>query len=81
MWSPRRPLALHRRDLRVPAHRDAEYERLVAELEEAGIVYRFTDDEGRESIGLTREDAALGRTLAMTADDDARLELLEQLLG
>jgi hypothetical protein len=31
--------------------RDAEYERLVAELTEAGLVETFTDDGGRKPSG------------------------------
>jgi hypothetical protein len=39
-----------------------------------------TDDDGTVIYALTREGKAIGRQLAMTQGDDARLGILNELL-
>ena len=62
-----------------PTH-DAEMDAIVAELEAAGLVTIGTDDEGNTTYALTREGKAIGRQLAMTQGDDARLDIINELL-
>jgi DNA-binding MarR family transcriptional regulator len=63
------------------ADHDAEMDAIVAELEAAGYIEVYTDDQGREAYRLTTKDAALGRQLAMLEGDEQRDELMEHLLG
>jgi DNA-binding MarR family transcriptional regulator len=58
----------------------AETDEIVAELEKAGLVETFTDDEGKVAYRLTPKGAQLGRSMAMSRDDD-QMALLEALLG
>jgi DNA-binding MarR family transcriptional regulator len=53
-----------------PTH-DAETDAIVAELEKAGLVETFTNDEGKVAYRLTPKGAQLGRSLALAGDEDA----------
>ncbi len=52
----------------------------AAELEAAGILTVTTEADGTVTYALTREGKAIGRQLAMTQGDDARLAILNELL-
>jgi hypothetical protein len=69
------PATLHH----VPDAHDAEMDAIAAELEAAGILTVTTDD-GTVTYALTREGKAIGRQLAMTQGEDARLDMLNELL-
>jgi DNA-binding MarR family transcriptional regulator len=58
---------------------DAETDAIVAELEKAGLVETFTDDEGKVAYRLTLKGAQLGRSMASAGDEDAGA-MLEALL-
>ena len=51
-----------------------------AELEAAGILTVTTEADGTVTYVLTREGQAIGRQLAMTQGEDARLTVLNDLL-
>jgi hypothetical protein len=59
---------------------DTEVDAIAAELEAAGILTVTTDDDGTVIYALTREGKAIGRHLAMTEGEDARLAMLNELL-
>jgi hypothetical protein len=59
---------------------DAEMDAIAAELEAAGILTVTTEPDGTVTYALTREGKAIGRQLAMTAGDDARLTMFNELL-
>ena len=59
---------------------DAEMDAIAAELEAAGLLTIGTDDKGDTTYALTREGKAIGRQLAMTQGDDARLDIISELL-
>jgi hypothetical protein len=59
---------------------DAETDAIVAELEAAGILAVTTEADGTVTYALTREGKAIGRQLAMTQGEDARLAVLNELL-
>jgi len=60
---------------------DAETDAIVAELEKAGLVETFTNDEGKAAYCLTPKGAQLGRSLALAGDDASADEVLAALLG
>jgi hypothetical protein len=60
---------------------DAELDAIAAELEAAGILTVTTEADGTVTYALTREGKAIGRRLAMTQGEDARLAMLNELLG
>jgi hypothetical protein len=60
-----------------PKH-NAEVDAIAAELEAAGILTVTTEADGTVTYALTRE--AIGRQLAMTEGEDARLAMLNELL-
>ena len=62
-----------------PTH-DAETDAIVAELEAAGLLTIGTDDKGNTTYALTREGKVIGRQLAVTQSDDARLGIINELL-
>jgi hypothetical protein len=53
--------------------------RLVAMLQERGLIEVYTDEEGREAYRLTEEGVRVGNMLAMVAGEDADA-VLEALL-
>ena len=57
-----------------PTH-DAETDAIVAELEKAGLVETFTNDEGNVAYRLTPKGAQLGRSMAMAGVEDAAVVL------
>jgi hypothetical protein len=59
---------------------DAEMDAIAAELEAAGILTVTTEADGSVTYALTREGKAIGRQLAMTQGEDARLAMLNELL-
>jgi hypothetical protein len=58
----------------------AETDAIAAELEAAGILTVTTEADGTVTYALTREGKAIGRQLAMTQGEDARLGILNELL-
>ncbi len=62
-----------------PRH-DAEMDAIAADLQAAGLLTIGTDDKGDTTCALTREGKAIGRQLAMTQGDDARLDIINELL-
>ncbi len=54
---------------------DAETDAIVAELEKAGLVETFTNDEGKAAMRLTPKGAQLGRSMALGGDEDAAVVL------
>ena len=60
--------------------RDDEFDALLEELEGAGYVERYTDDNGQEAMRLTDSGEQVARQLAMLAEDDAAA-MLAGLLG
>jgi hypothetical protein len=60
--------------------RNAEMDAIAAELEAAGILTVISDDDGTLTYALTREGKAIGRQLAMTQGEDARLAMLNEVL-
>ncbi len=59
---------------------DAEMDAIVAELERAGLVEEFTDDQGRPSMRLTEQGVRVGRSLALAGDDTDAEAVLAALL-
>jgi len=59
---------------------DAETDAIAAELEAGGILTVTIEADGTVSCALTREGKAIGRQLAMTQGEDARLAMLNELL-
>jgi hypothetical protein len=59
---------------------DTEVDAIAAELEAAGILTVTTEPDGSVTYALTREGKAIGRQLAMTQGEDARLDILNELL-
>jgi hypothetical protein len=64
----------------IHARRRAELDAILAELEGAGILTATTEADGAVTYALTREGKAIGRQLAMTQGEDARLSMLNELL-
>jgi hypothetical protein len=62
------------------ADHDAEMDAIAAEPEAAGILTVTTDHDGTVVYALTREGKAIGRQMAMTQGEDARLSMLNELL-
>jgi DNA-binding MarR family transcriptional regulator len=54
---------------------DAETDAIVAELEKAGLVETFTNDEGKVAYRLTPKGAQLGRSMALAGDKDTAVVL------
>jgi hypothetical protein len=59
---------------------DAKVNAIAAELEAAGILTVTTEADGSVIYALTREGKAIGRQLAMTQGEEARLAMLNELL-
>lgn len=59
---------------------DAEMDAIPAELEAAGILTVTTADDGTVTYALTHEGKGIGRQLAMTQGEDARLAMLNELM-
>lgn len=59
---------------------EAEVERIVADLEEAGLVTVTTDPDGRHVYALTREGVKANTILSLVGDDDQPLEVLDGLV-
>jgi len=57
-----------------PTH-DAEMDAIVAELEEAGLVETFTNDEGKVAYRLTGQGVQVARQMALAGDEDAAVVL------
>jgi DNA-binding MarR family transcriptional regulator len=57
-----------------PTH-DAETDAIVAELEKAGLVETFINDEGKVAYRLTPKGAQLGRSMALAGDKDTAVVL------
>jgi DNA-binding MarR family transcriptional regulator len=57
-----------------PMH-DAETDAIVAELEQAGLVESYVNEDGKVAYRLTTRGAQLGRSLALAGDDDAAVVL------
>lgn len=60
--------------------RDAQIDAIAAELEAAGLLTISADAEGHVTYTLTRAGAAVGREPAMTAGEDERLSIIDDLL-
>jgi hypothetical protein len=58
---------------------DAEMDAILNELEGAGLVETFADDEGRPSMRLTEQGVQIARQMALSGDEDAQV-LLDALL-
>jgi hypothetical protein len=58
----------------------AEMDAIADELEAAGILIVTTEADGTVIYALTRDGKAIGRQLAMTQGEDARLAMLNDLL-
>jgi len=58
----------------------AETDEIVAELEEAGLLETYVDDDGQDAMRLTPKGAQMGRALAMAGEDVDPDAMLEQLL-
>ena len=54
---------------------DAETDAIVAELEKAGLVETFTNDEDKVAYRLTPKGAQPGRSMALTGDGGAAVVL------
>ena len=61
------------------ADHDAEMDRLVAMLEEAGLVEQYTNDDGKPALRLTDRGRQLGTAIAMSGDKEATVELVDAL--
>ena len=59
---------------------DAELDAILEQVEAAGLVEQFTDEQGRPAMRLTPEGLRVARQLAMT-DEDGQNELMKALLG
>lgn len=58
---------------------DAELDAILEQVESAGLVEQFTDEEGRPAMRLTPEGVRVARQLAMLGED-GQDELMEALL-
>jgi len=63
----------------IPVTYDAETDAIVAELEKAGLVETYTNDEGKVAYRLTPKGVQLGRSMALAGDDNAQV-ILDALL-
>lgn len=48
---------------------DAELDAILEQVESAGLVEQFTDDDGRPAMRLTPEGVRVARQLAMLGED------------
>jgi hypothetical protein len=62
-----------------PTH-EVETDEIVAELEKAGLVETFTNDDGKVAYRPTPKGAQPGRSMALAGDRDAAA-VLDALLG
>jgi DNA-binding MarR family transcriptional regulator len=62
-----------------PMH-DEEFDALLEELEDAGYVERYTNEDGQAAMRLTGSGEQVARQLAMVAEDDAA-SMMVGLLG
>ena len=60
--------------------RDEEFDALLDELEDAGYVERYTNDDGQDAMRLTASGEQVARQLAMMAENDDAV-MLTGLLG
>ena len=60
--------------------REAQYDALVAELTQAGLVEEYTTEDGQPGVRLTPEGEKVARQLAMT-DEAGQDALMAALLG
>jgi hypothetical protein len=67
--------------VRVAEGHTAELDAKVAELSAAGVLGEFIDQDGRPSLRLTPQGAAVGRRLAMTGDKDEAQAVIDALLA
>ena len=67
--------------MRVAEDHTAELDAMVAELSAAGVLEEFVDEDGRPSLRLTPQGAAVGRRLAMTGDEDEAQAVIDALLA
>lgn len=63
----------------MPDH-DAEFDAILEQVEEAGLVEQLTDEQGRPAMRLTPDGLRVARHLAMT-DELGQDALLDVLLG
>ena len=59
---------------------DAELDAILEQVEAAGLVEQFTDEEGQPAMRLTPEGVRVARQLAMLGED-GQDELMAALLG
>jgi len=50
---------------------DAEMDAIREQLEKAGLVETYVDEDGQDAMRLTPKGAQMGRALAMAGDEDA----------
>ena len=60
---------------------DAGLDAELAELERAGLVEQYTDEEGKAAMRLTEKGPQLGRSMAMAGNEDAAVVLDALLEG
>lgn len=54
---------------------DADTDAIVAELEKAGLIEVYINEEGKEAYRLTEQGERVGTALAMAGDDGAAMVL------
>ena len=59
---------------------DAELDAILEQVEAAGLVEQYTDDEGQQAMRLTPDGIRVARQLAMLGED-GQDELMAALLG
>ena len=59
---------------------DAELDTILEQVETAGLVEQYVDDEGKQAMRLTPEGVRVARQLAMLGED-GQDELMKALLG
>jgi hypothetical protein len=64
----------------VTADPDAELDRIVAMISEAGLIEAYVNEDGRPALRLTEKGAQMGRALAMAGDDADPEAVLAALL-
>ena len=60
--------------------RDAELDAILEQVEAAGLVEQYVDEQRRPAMRLTPEDVCVGRQLAMLGED-GQDDLMAALLG
>lgn len=59
---------------------DAELDAILEQVEAAGLVEQYVDEQGKQAMRLTPDGERVARQLAMT-DDDGQTALMEALLA